>query len=304
MSTLPPSSQKKLFLLCFSPKDAQGKAELVAHLSPVRGALTIWSVDEVSGGGSILAAFQEVVADADAALLLLSSDFFAELDKPPFAEQVERLRGLHKERGLPLIPLLWRHCDWQAVDWLAALKPLPVDRAAIAPMAKAQRDRAFAEIARQLDGRSLLQEASGAIEPFQWPKAWSLLAAVVLGGAIVAAADLAPRASDRKSAPPSVAGVVLDFAAAPILWKVEGRVRDGRLDPLAGVSVSLPEFFAVSLTNADGYFRFAVPADHDGLVLLRAEKRAAAGSRRKYRPHEVHVNLGSTKLDIVLEDTP
>lgn len=153
MDTQPPSAQKKRFLLCFSSKDSDGKTALVAHLAPVRGAITIWSVDEVSAGEQIMAEYLRIAADADCALLLLSADFFAEMDSQLFADQVDHLRQLHEERGLQLIPLLWRDCDWKAVSWLAELMPLPIDGIAIRALDMAQQDRALAEIVRHLAGR-------------------------------------------------------------------------------------------------------------------------------------------------------
>lgn len=153
MNAQPPSPQTKRFVLCFSPKDADGKAELVAHLSPVRGTLTSWSVDEVRAGESVAASFRRAAADADAAVLLLSSDFFSELDEPAFAEQVRQLREQQTARGLTLMPVLWREVNWQAVSWLSGCKPLPSGRTALRSMGKRRRDQALAEVARQLDGR-------------------------------------------------------------------------------------------------------------------------------------------------------
>lgn len=165
MNTKLPSPEKKRLLLCFSPKDAQGKAELSAHLAPARGTLTLWSTDNVPGGESIAAAVKEAVEDAYGALLLLSSDLFAEMDAQPMADLIRQLREQNTERGLLLIPILWRDCNWPAVGWLAALKPLPADGNAIAMLEQAQRDRAFAEIARQLDNRVHPRKAPDAISP-------------------------------------------------------------------------------------------------------------------------------------------
>lgn len=153
MATQPPSAQKKRFLLCFSSKDADGKAALVAHLAPVREVITLWSVDDVPAGEQIMPEFLRIATDADSALLLLSADFFAEMDAQPLGEQVDHLRQQHEKRGLQLIPILWRHCDWKAVDWLAELRLLPADGSAIRALDMAQQDRALAEVVRQLDGR-------------------------------------------------------------------------------------------------------------------------------------------------------
>lgn len=147
------TSQTKRFLLCHSPKDADGKAELMAHLAPSRGSVSVWTLDAVLPGDPGGEAVEEAAKGAEVALLLLSADFFAELDDPRFSEQVNELRRQHKERKLRLVPILWRPCDWRAVDWLAKLVPLPGDGAAIAPYDKAQRDQLWVEVSRQLGGR-------------------------------------------------------------------------------------------------------------------------------------------------------
>lgn len=149
----PPNPQPKRFLLCHSPKDADGKAELIAHVAPARGSVSLWTVDEVLPGDPVREAVESVAKGAEAALLLLSADFFKELDEPRFAEQIEELRRQHKEHGLRLVPILWRPCDWQAESWLAKLKPLSAQGAAFASLDKAQRDQALAEISQQLGGR-------------------------------------------------------------------------------------------------------------------------------------------------------
>lgn len=152
----PCQAQKRRFLLCFSSKDAAGKAALVAHLAPARGSIAIWSIDEVPAGEQIMPEFLRVASDADSALLLLSADFFAEMATELFAEQIAYLRQQHNERGLPLIPLLWRDCNWKAVDWLAELMLLPVGQTAIQALDMAQQDRALADVVRHLDGRKTI----------------------------------------------------------------------------------------------------------------------------------------------------
>lgn len=154
--------KKKRCLLCFSRRDADGKAELAAHLAAAGSALELWSVDKLSGGETIPKAFLEAAASADAALLLLSADFFDGLSnhlpgepaEHSLAWQVEEIRRQHEERGIRLVPIVWRPCDWSAVDWLANLKPLSADGSALTLMDKAQRDQALADIARHLSGRA------------------------------------------------------------------------------------------------------------------------------------------------------
>jgi hypothetical protein len=135
---------------------------------------------------------------------------------------------------------------------------------------------------------------------FSWPKASSCLFKVEgcepargLSRALVADP---PVAVGTPAAPPATSSVAIRE------WRIAGIVRDARHTPLAGITVSLPQLAATAQTDAHGVFRLAVSTERSGLVLLRAEKAPTApGGKRLYRPQEVHVYLGSTELDIVLE---
>lgn len=143
-------SQKKRYLICFSRKDARGKAELCAHLAAAHGALITWSVDDVPPGASAEESFLDAATSADAVLILLSADLFAERD---WHWQIEVLLQQRQARQIWLLPILWRACDWQAAGWLGTLKLL-INETALATLGKAQRDREFAEIVRQLCRRN------------------------------------------------------------------------------------------------------------------------------------------------------
>lgn len=161
------SQQTKRILICYSPKDADGAAELAAHLVPARGSVSIWTLDKVLPGDPVRESVEAAAKGADAALLLLSANFFKELDDPRFAELVEEIRQQHRKRELRLIPILWLPCDWRAVDWVAKLRPLPGNERAIALHDKAQRDQKWAEIAQQLGGqlRVGVRRMLGAVRP-------------------------------------------------------------------------------------------------------------------------------------------
>lgn len=173
MDAQPPNQQAKRIIICFSPRDTDGKAELVAHLAPLRQNLSTWSIDDVSGGESVADAFMLAATGADAALLLLSSDFFAELDEPAFAEQIEQLRRQQSSRGLTLIPLVWRDCAWQAVSWLKGCKPLMSDGSALRSLSKRQRDRALADIVRQFNESSAIRSPNDSPSAKAFDKSWA-----------------------------------------------------------------------------------------------------------------------------------
>ena len=76
-------------LICFSPRDRTGKDELLTSLAPLttcavgaggdfgRGAVCAWSTDDIAPGAHLADEFVEALDRADAALLLLSAEFFA-----------------------------------------------------------------------------------------------------------------------------------------------------------------------------------------------------------------------------------
>jgi len=320
-----PLPNPKRYLLCFVPEDRDGKAELKAHLE-VSGTRTVWSVEEVSAGVSRRDEFERAATGAEAALLLLSADFFAALGAPdaaephglPLAQQIELLVQQQKERGLRLIPVVWRYCDWQEVPWLAKLQALPVSRSPIKAMDAARRDEAFTAIARRLSEPRAQVTPGPAEVPVTRPLVrtflWTLMLALVLALAIGVVRLLegtpdhpvmpaSQGASASLGAQASVAAAIPDQATAPTIWRVEGLVRDRHNEPLAGVTVALPEQNLTTLTNEHGHFGFAVVAEQNELVLLRAELRAAPGGKRRYEPQEIHVSLGSTKLSLVLDDS-
>lgn len=304
METPARSRPKKRYLLCSSSRDADGKTALVAHLAAARASLSVWTTDEVPPGGLAALEFRRNAAEADGALLLISASFFAELDEEPLRSQIELLRQQHKSGTLQLIPLIWRDCDWGATSWIAALKPWPEDGAALCGRDLAQRDRTLADIVRRLDGRSPQTQAGFS----RWTllgRRWGALAVACLAAALGGVRTLSTKrpGASPTSQPPMERAAKPKSAAVQTVWKVEGLVRDRRHKPVPGVTVSMPALATTTLTDEQGYFRLAVQTEREGLVLLRAQPRAATpGGPSRYRPHEIHVSLGSTGLDLVLED--
>ncbi len=136
-------------LLCFSPQDAAGKDELSKQLVPLlRGsALSLWTVDDIPLGAPAAQVFTQEATQADAALLLLSAEFLAD---HTLTAQMDVLREQHRRRGMRLIPVVWRACGWQQVDWLKPLTPAPRDGTPLKSLTKAKRESALLAIVREL----------------------------------------------------------------------------------------------------------------------------------------------------------
>lgn len=142
-------------IICFSPRDRQGKDELARHLAAARRSIRVWSVDDVPAGGSVLPAFVEETEKADAALLLLSANFCHELGNPMFAGQVDALRQQQQQRGMWVDALIWRRFIFDEFFELTGLKlpwrqKPPNQMNALTAMGTAQRDEAIVKLVHTL----------------------------------------------------------------------------------------------------------------------------------------------------------
>lgn len=149
MEIASPRSGKDRLILCFSSHDADGKAEIEKQLAALlrTSALKLWSTDDIPLGAPRTAAFSEAVAQACAAVLLLSADFLADRQ---LEAQLAELQEQHSRRGLRLIPIIWRACSWKSVDWLAPLMPAPRDGSPLKSMEKPRREQELVTIVSQL----------------------------------------------------------------------------------------------------------------------------------------------------------
>ncbi len=96
--------------------------QLRAQLNPwiQEGRLELWHPGSALHG-DVLAQMLEQIGRADAVLPILSADFLADPDQAPLLEAALRQ---HRERGLRLVPLLYRACTWEETD-LGDFAPLP-----------------------------------------------------------------------------------------------------------------------------------------------------------------------------------
>jgi hypothetical protein len=146
----PPEIRPLRLLISFSPEDRELKDRLVCHLSVlVRFAgIDIWTSDRVRAGENWQQEIETALERADVALLLMTADFLAS----DFIQDVEvpKLFRRREQDGLRLIPVLLRSCLWQAHPWLGSLQPLPVSKQTIASLNGDDQDRAFVELAAEV----------------------------------------------------------------------------------------------------------------------------------------------------------
>lgn len=140
-----------VILLCFSSADAAAKKEVLNQLAPLlkdpARQMSILCLDDVSPGTHI-GIFQEAAtAGADVVLLVLSADFLSDSALDILRE---RLRWHRQERGLLVIPIVWRACAWEQVEWLRGLAPVPRDGTALASLDKPRREQELVAMVQQL----------------------------------------------------------------------------------------------------------------------------------------------------------
>src|SRR5579863_8972508 len=124
---MPPTAPKLRLLVRHSaaPQDVALAGELLAHLRPLErfAGLDVWSDARIRAGDETRREIERAIDEADVALLLLSSDFFAsdglvEVEVPQLLER-------HRAGKLRVIPVLLRSCLWDVHPWLKELDPLP-----------------------------------------------------------------------------------------------------------------------------------------------------------------------------------
>jgi hypothetical protein len=91
-------------------------------------------------------------------------------------------------------------------------------------------------------------------------------------------------------------GKAFKGTAKPYEQVLSGSIRTETGEPLAGVTVSLPEFGKTVKTDNLGRFELKVEAKHQATVELMALKDG-------YKPHEQYATLGNTSMSFTMKPT-
>src|ERR1700678_4058609 len=160
-----PAAEPKFRLLVrhsADPKDVALAGELLRHLELVQrfSGVDVWSDTRIRAGDEPRREIARAIDEADAALLLLSADFFAS----DFLQDVEvpRLLERHRRGQLRVIPVLLRSCAWEFHPWLKDLHPLPNGRRAIGAFSDEDRDAVLTEVVREIVGLTSISASEGA----------------------------------------------------------------------------------------------------------------------------------------------
>src|SRR5947208_2826579 len=105
----------KTVFISYSHQDEAWKKKLLPQLQALEQAgvgIHVWHDRKIDGGDKWYPEIQEAMAEAAAAILLISSDFLS--SGFCVQEEVPALLKRQEEQGMLLIPVLLRPCVWRA----------------------------------------------------------------------------------------------------------------------------------------------------------------------------------------------
>ena len=150
LSSLRSDVPKKVVLVA-APEDWGILQGLEKYLAPLErnAGWTVFHRERVLTGQDTEAEMKRQMVEADAVLLLLSSDFFS---NPALLDgDLEWARSKLQMHSEAVIPVIARACDWRADRDLRRITPLPEDSLPIAT--SPDRDEAYQRIVEQLKRR-------------------------------------------------------------------------------------------------------------------------------------------------------
>ena len=119
--------------ISYSHRDEVWKDKLLPHLQALEQAgveMQVWHDRRIDGGDRWYPEIQDAMANAAAAILMISADFLA--SRFCIHEEVPFLLKQQEERGMLLIPVLLRPCVWTAHRWLKDRQMIPRDGQSVA----------------------------------------------------------------------------------------------------------------------------------------------------------------------------
>jgi KaiC/GvpD/RAD55 family RecA-like ATPase len=144
-------SEPKVFISYSHVDEKRWKNRLQKHLKVLEkhGSLSFWDDRRIAVGQEWRAEIKAALDSADAAILLISTDFlgsnFINDDEVPAILQ-RRISD-----GMKVFPLIVRSCPWQKVPWLEPLQTRPIDGKPLARFRGDDVDRILAELVSEID---------------------------------------------------------------------------------------------------------------------------------------------------------
>lgn len=111
-------------------------------------AIDIWTEERIQPGDDWYRQVTAAIRDSHAAILLISASFLSSA----FARNQSLAAVLRQftSIGIRIIPVILRHCAWDAHPLLGGLSPLPEDGGAIAAFEGPKRDRILALVCKRI----------------------------------------------------------------------------------------------------------------------------------------------------------
>ena len=145
--------------ICYSREDKRLREKVVSHLfvPSKQGLLDVWDDQRIGAGQDWFAKIQEAMQRARVAILLISHNFLT--SNFILREELPKLLERREKEGMKIVPILLSDCDWQAVDWLAAMQMRPDPKVPLESLRGGKVNSALTKIVREV--RELLASPKG-----------------------------------------------------------------------------------------------------------------------------------------------
>ena len=151
----------------YSHRDEAWKDRLLLQLGALEqaGVVKVWDDRKIDGGDKWYPEIQKELANAAAAILLISADFLSSAFC--MREEVPALLKRQEEEGMLLIPVLLRPCPWKAHRWLKDRQMIPREGKSVAiDFPGDHADAVFTAVAEQILAHF---EQLPSAPPASWP---------------------------------------------------------------------------------------------------------------------------------------
>lgn len=184
----------KLFF-SYSHKDEALRDQLETHLAMLKnqGLIEPWHDRRIVAGSDLDDSINAGLEAADVVLLLVSSDFLA--SQYCYSKEMARAMEKHQAGEAHVIPVILRHCDWQAAPF-GKLLAAPKDGKAITSWPDI--DEALADVARQV--RRVAEEKSARLSRQQTQLGQAGRPTMQAASASMTMPQIAPRSSNLRLA--------------------------------------------------------------------------------------------------------
>ena len=140
----------KIFI-SYSHQDKTIKDYLIKHLSAFQNEIDLWDDQKIRPGEDWHPEIKHAIQTADAAIMLISSDFLSS----DFICNKERPLLLERKakEGLKIIPVIVKPCPWKRIDWLKPIQVIQLKRSCLSRFFRkpeAINDKEYARIAEKI----------------------------------------------------------------------------------------------------------------------------------------------------------